>query len=240
MTQTPPKPKDANAVRAEGMRLAVAFTIEGDLRYLAHHDVMRMLTRALIRARLPLAYTQGFNPQARISLPFPRPLGVASDAELAIVDLVERVDPTNVAASLAAVTPSECNIMRVGEFASKAAPHALEVTYETEIAPSLADAIRARVAELTSAETLVIQRDNGPKKPSRSFDIRPFIHSVSAEGRTLRMRLGVTQTGTARPIEVLNALGLPAEEYLHQTRRVRVEWDMDWAAADAAPPVGKD
>ncbi|TWT41893.1 hypothetical protein RAS1_30170 [Phycisphaerae bacterium RAS1] len=67
--------------------VAVTFGMLGDLRYISHHDELRMLARALVRARWPVAFSQGFNPRPRIVLPLPRPVGVSSSCELAIVEL---------------------------------------------------------------------------------------------------------------------------------------------------------
>ncbi len=54
------------------LRAALEFALAGDLRFLAHHDELRLLTRALVRAGWPLAYSQGFNPRPRLVLPLPR------------------------------------------------------------------------------------------------------------------------------------------------------------------------
>jgi radical SAM-linked protein len=38
----------------------------GDLRFLSHRETMNVLARALRRARVPVHYTQGFNPQPKL------------------------------------------------------------------------------------------------------------------------------------------------------------------------------
>ena len=54
--------------------------------------MMRLFRRAVVRAGLPVSYSQGFNPHARISAPLPRPVGMASQAELVMVWMTEPVE----------------------------------------------------------------------------------------------------------------------------------------------------
>ena len=52
-------------------RLRVTFAKEGPLRWVAHLDLMRTWERAIRRAVLPLTYSQGFSPHAKIALAAP-------------------------------------------------------------------------------------------------------------------------------------------------------------------------
>jgi radical SAM family uncharacterized protein/radical SAM-linked protein len=62
-------------------RYRARFTKSGRLRFLGHLDLMRTLLRALRRARLPLAYSRGFNPKPRVALGPALSVGIASEAE---------------------------------------------------------------------------------------------------------------------------------------------------------------
>ena len=71
--------------------LVVDFSIQGDLAYLSHQETLKMFQRALIRASVPLAFSMGFNPHPRLSIPFPRSVGTQSlrDRVCATVELSE-------------------------------------------------------------------------------------------------------------------------------------------------------
>ena len=56
--------------RDERFRFMLTFRIDGDLRFISHLDTVRLFRRACARAGLPVRYSQGFNPQPRIVLPF--------------------------------------------------------------------------------------------------------------------------------------------------------------------------
>jgi radical SAM-linked protein len=68
-------------------RLRLKFGRGEDLKFLSHLDLMRLWERALRRAGLPLAYSEGFTPHPQIALAAPLLVGVTSDAELMDVSL---------------------------------------------------------------------------------------------------------------------------------------------------------
>ncbi|MCB0240184.1 MAG: TIGR03936 family radical SAM-associated protein, partial [Anaerolineae bacterium] len=79
------------AVQAQ--RLRVTYSHQGPLRYVGHLDVVRTWERALRRAEVPLAYSEGFNPQAKLQFASGLPLGTTGRAEIMDVLLTEVTDP---------------------------------------------------------------------------------------------------------------------------------------------------
>lgn len=76
----------------------VSFQKLGDARYLSHRNVMDVLERALRAARVPVRYTEGFNPHVRLSMGPALPLGQESRHELFDVDVVEAPGPEHLSA----------------------------------------------------------------------------------------------------------------------------------------------
>lgn len=60
-------------------RLFLAITKGEELRFLGHLDFLRTLERAIMRSRIPVAYSEGFNPHMRIALDAALGVGVAAD-----------------------------------------------------------------------------------------------------------------------------------------------------------------
>ena len=69
----------------------VFFAKEGRLKYISHLAVTRCLARVFKRSRLPIWYTQGFNPHAYLTFALPLPLGVESCCESFDFRLTEEV-----------------------------------------------------------------------------------------------------------------------------------------------------
>src|SRR5512139_1091093 len=62
-------------------RLRVRFTRDETLKYIGHLDMARTWQRIVRRANLPLAYSEGFNPQPKMSFAAALPVGCTSDHE---------------------------------------------------------------------------------------------------------------------------------------------------------------
>ena len=62
-------------------KLQVRYAKRGRLRFTSHRDFSRAFERAIFRARIPMAYSSGFNPHPRISYAGAAPTGSASEAE---------------------------------------------------------------------------------------------------------------------------------------------------------------
>lgn len=228
--------QEAGAMHAAGrFRAAIEYALRGDLRFLSHHDEQRMLTRALRRADWPLAYSQGFNPHPRLTIPLPRPVGTASSCQLALVELDREARPAELLASLARVLPPGVELRRIVSPAVRGTPHAVAIDYELPLDPADVETARAGVERVLGARQIFITRTYGPGKPSRPVDIRAFLTSLKVDGEVLRMHILCSGQASARPKEIVSALGLPDEVYHHRVERVGVTWDTELAAPDEAP-----
>jgi len=62
-------------------KLNFIFSKKGDMKYIGHLDLMRLFTRAMRRADLPLKMSEGFSPHPRLSLKRALKLGLESESE---------------------------------------------------------------------------------------------------------------------------------------------------------------
>jgi len=74
-------------------RVSFSFSKKGLMRYLSHLDLMRLFTRAMRRAELPLKMSEGFSPHPKLSLKRALKLGVESEHEEASIILRFPVTP---------------------------------------------------------------------------------------------------------------------------------------------------
>jgi radical SAM-linked protein len=96
-------------------KIRFEFQKVGELRYLSHLELMRVLHRALRRASLPLAYTQGFNPQPKISVAQALAVGVEGLREQGEVEFTSRVEPDDLLARWNRQLPPGLKILRTWE-----------------------------------------------------------------------------------------------------------------------------
>lgn len=228
----------ANPPAQSTTRALVEFAVRGDLRFLSHHEEMRVLQRAMIRARWPLAFSQGFNPRPQAALCLPRNLGTASECELAAADLLEAPPAQQLFDQLAPVLPADMPLLRITAPAPRRTMLPLRAVYEVELDDDAARRTAPRVTDFLAQRRIVVQRDYGPLKPKRPADIRPYIETLILDAATLRIELSFEQQRSARASEILTELGLPAGDYEHRIRRCSVEWNIDptanWSGSQIA------
>jgi len=191
-------------------RIRVFFSKLSMLKYTGSLDMQRIWERSFRRARLPLAYSQGFHPQPRINQALPLPLGMTSQNDLAEFWLEQEMDLSIVLKTL-----------------SMAVPPGLEITALQTVdvhAPSLPTlVISAQYSALLfgahnqqqlhhSITVLLAQSEIFREKRGKSYDLRPLIERLELESQDghssqLFMQLSAREGATGRPEEVLAALG---------------------------------
>lgn len=212
-------------------RLRMRFSKIGPTRYVSHLDLARALERALNRARVPVSYTQGYNPRPRMQFASALPLGFTSEAELADVWLEEAMDPVQAREQIMSRMAPGIVIHEVWEVPFDA-PAMQASTLETAYVALVDDVVdrvdenidravlRQRVEDLLAAESVVRERRG------KEYDLRPLILELKLkeDGESallLTMRLLLQPGKTGRPDEVLDALGLdPLGVRVHRTKIV--------------------
>jgi radical SAM-linked protein len=201
-------------------RLRFRFSKAGPARFISHLDLARALERALNRARIPVAYTQGFNRRPRLQFAAALPLGFTSEAELADVWLLERVEPQTAYQQIMSRMAPGITVHEVWEVPLEA-PAMQAATVETMFVAFLPEgvdmtALQQKVAAALAAQTLPRERRG------KEYDLRPLIHDLALSpvegGWQLALRLALEPAATGRPDEVLAALGLdPLDLHVHRT-----------------------
>lgn len=223
----------------EPVFVAAGYALEGDLRFLSHHDELRMIARSLVRADWPLAYSGGFNPQPRLTLPLPRSVGMASTAQWALAAIHGRCDLQELHTSLAGVLPPGVRMGRLLGPLPCRKLHPRVVTYAAHLTQETAQRVAARLYDTLSRDTIPVQRCFGPSKPPRQVDIRPSIIDAQLCEQSLILRLGFDRQQTARPAEVLQALAGNIEPRELQITRTEVLWAEALDAVPAWPTDGQ-
>ena len=90
----------------------LVFSKTGDMRFISHLDLIRLLYRASRRAGLPIAYTQGFSPRPKMSFERALRLGQASDEEFAAIYLQQPIEPALVQRGLNEQLPHGIQVRR--------------------------------------------------------------------------------------------------------------------------------
>jgi radical SAM-linked protein len=209
-------------------RLRVRFSRGDEIKFISHLDMIRLWQRALHRAGITLAYSQGFTPHPRISLAAPLALGVTSEAELMDVFCTKMVSPHFFTTAASQQLPPGINILQV--FLINPTMPSLQslvryAEYKVEVETGKGQkAIESALDSLLSANHLPWQhqRDTG----TRSYDLRALIDNLwlidyHPSYCTIGMRLRCDNSGSGRPEQVAAAMGFTHHpQSIHRTRLI--------------------
>jgi radical SAM-linked protein len=236
-----------NPSAAPVCKVRLCYAKRGKLRFTSHRDVARAFERALRRAGLPMAYSQGYHPHPKVSWLGAAPTGAASEAEYVEIALVEHLDPEMVRAQLDAALPDGLAVLEgvlagPGPLADRIDASAWRIEVRGVDAAQLREAVEL----LLAAQTVLVQRVT--KDGLRSLDARAIASLAVQDAPTVLPepdQLGrcgiliavVRQVSPAvRPDDVLSALGavagLPSSVLVKAIRTAQGRLDDDGGLVD--------
>lgn len=196
-------------------RLRITFAKGEPIKYISHLDLMRIWERALRRAQVPLAYSEGFNPRPKISIASALPVGFTGRAEVMDIVLSRHTSPYNLTKRLKPYLTPGLEILSVEEVYLSLPSLQSQMRYAeyrviVESEETLAE-MEKRVERMLAAQSLPRQRER--KGKAIEYNLRPLIDDLWLEGRegaawVLGMRLQSDSQATGRPDEVLEVMGL--------------------------------
>jgi radical SAM-linked protein len=174
-------------------RVRVRYAKRGRLRFTSHRDFSRAFERAVVRARIPVAYSSGFHPHPRISYAGAAPTGAASEAEYLEVGLAQVSDPAAVLSALDEALPPGLDVLEVVVSQGGSLADLLEGSVWRCRLPGVSDAAAADAVRLfLDAQEVLVERMT--KKGLRAFDSRAAVVRLA-------VLPGARIPGVARPGE---------------------------------------
>lgn len=196
-------------------RLRIRHARRGPLRFSSHRDFQRALERALRRAEVPVAFSQGFNPRPRVSYAGAAATGVASEAEYLELGVTAPLDPGRVGAALDSALPPGLDVLEVVVARTPDLVARLEASvYELRLPGVDPDRAERAVRALLARDAVEVERLT--KNGVRSFDARGPVLRLDArageEPSCAILDLVVRHvTPAVRPDDVLAALRLAGD-----------------------------
>jgi radical SAM-linked protein len=195
------------------VRLRIRFAKMGRVRWTSHRDVARMWERALRRARVPVAYTEGFSPRPKLSFGLALPTGCESKAEYLDVALREPVAPVEVTATFSSLLPEGVDVVAAQVLPEGAGSLQEEVTscrWEIDVPQMDHDGLSGVITRVLGAEVLSVTRER--KGRPVTDDLRPSVLALSSAGPSGTGTVLVAELGTrprgVRPAELAQVMGI--------------------------------
>lgn len=183
---------------------------------MSHRDVARAFERALRRAGVPMAYSQGFSPHPRISWLGAAPTGAASEAEYLEIAVVHQVDPGALRAALDAALPPGLDVLEAVVSHGGALADRIDASrWRIELPGVSPDELRSAVAALLASESVEVERRT--KDGRRTVDVRSSLVSVQVSG----LKSEKDAVSTADSVGVGQPCGILETVVRHATPAVR-------------------
>jgi len=213
----------------------VKFRVRGNLRFLSHAEMVKVLERACVRGGIQVQYSQGFNPHPRLSLPLPRSVGVESDDELLCVRIDKSIGAqehrsigdlcSSIKTKLSEQLPEGLEL--VSADVGRGVPQPRLATYLLEVRSEYVnERLKARTGALLACESLEVQRQTDHKRAKlKNVDVRGFLKSIELDDNNIEVKCKVSSAGTIRVDEILRLLELDVAKLAGPIRRTNVEWE---------------
>lgn len=206
----------------------VTFAASGNACFLSHAQLVRVFERACIRARVPLAYSQGFNPHARMSLPLPKSVGLAVTEDVLCLRLAAAPpeDPFTAAGSLQRLLQDQLTeglvLGQVNLVEGKLTLYPRCVTYHFSVRahPSREE----RRCDVLAARTWPMERLRGEGCGGKTVDVRPYLEDVTVTPEGLDVYCHITSTGSIRVDELAKLFYIDITEMQSPVTRTEVRW----------------
>ena len=206
-------------------RMRIRFSKFGPARFISHLDIARTWERALNRAKIPMAYSQGFNRRPRMSFATATPLGTTSECEFVDIWTKEVLDPAETMQIITEKMAPGIKLLEIADVPTsgkKLQVLTIDSTFEITITEGISrDELKQKVADLLAADEIL--RERTVKKKLKQFDLRPMVYDLAVqdgeEGEPIMLiaRLALEPSKTGRVDQVMLQLGLdPLDAKVHR------------------------
>ncbi len=200
-------------------KIRVKFSKAGELVYISHLDLVRTMTRAIKRAKIPVKYTEGYNPIPKLIFATPLSVGCSSVCEFLDFKITSDMPLCVIKENLALAFPEGMEVLSVYEPSSKFT-EAVYSKYEIEILDSkITQSSLDAVLACFDAKELVITKRS--KSGEKEVDILPYVKRLDCTSQDGRLKIDCVLSSSSadylNPEYIVsiayNALGVSKDNY---------------------------
>lgn len=177
----------------------IKFSKVGSLQFISHLDLNRTMKTVMIRAGIPIKYSEGFNPHPKMVFALPLSIGAESVTELLDFKITKPMPKAELIERLNNAFPPEMRVLDAYKPNSKF----LSIRYAEYELENDED---FSVEELEKDEIVLLKRTKSGEKMT---DIKPMINSYKKEGNRLTCVLSASPDRYLNPDYIAKVLGIP-------------------------------
>lgn len=246
------------------IKARVKFNKSGTMKFIGHLDVMRYFQKAIRRADIDVAYSQGFSPHQLLSFGSPLGVGLTSDGEYMDIQLNSMISTEDMKNRLNEVMSEELQVVEV-KVLPETSKTAMSILAAADYLVSLKDGypviedFREKFTEFLSQESILYTKKT--KKGEAVMDLKAYIYKMAFTGESFEKEVGRSLPATVadtyengqkvylqlicgsvvnlKPEQVMEAfydyLKLPFDRFAWQIHRLELYTDTNAAKGEANP-----
>lgn len=152
------------------------------MKFIGHLDTMRYFQKAVRRAGLPAAYSEGFSPHMIMSFAAPLGVGMTSKGEYFDLELSENMATSEILRRLEATMTEDIHVVHVGRIEEAKSANAMALVaaadYEIHFRPGSepGEGWQEKFLEFCSQKEICVRKKT--KRSEREVDLKPCIYEV--------------------------------------------------------------
>ena len=188
--------------------IRIRFKKLGRLQYISHLDLVRTMSKILVRAKLPMWYTEGFNPKPKMIFAAPLSIGAESMCEFMDIRLIKKLPPEDVIEALNDNMTDEMQVIEAYYPTEKFTELKwLKYTMKVKSAMDSANLAEKCNEIFAKSEITVLKKT---KSGEQNVDIKPLIRSAVARAEgdlaVLDLTLSADQSRFLNPEYIADVL----------------------------------
>ena len=219
------------------MKVRIKFKKYGALRFIGHLDVMRFFQKAMRRAHIPIAFTQGFSPHMIMSFASPLGIGLSSDAEYFDAELTEPIASDDAVRQLNEVMVEGIEVVSFVQIAEEKKMTGMAIVAAADYLVSVKEGVlpenwKEQLKSFYAQPEISVLKQT--KRSEKMVDIRPLIYKLDVQDASIFMMLAAGSVENLKPDLVMQAFlnYINVDETTVKLHYHRVEMYADLAAND--------
>ena len=192
------------------MKARIKFKKEGNLRFIGHLDVMRHFQKVMRRARIPIAFTAGYNPHMIMSFASPLGIGLTSQGEYFDIELAGHISSAEAVRRMNAVTAEGIEVISFRQISEEkkmtgmAIASAADYLVGCKCRENGAVFTQERITGFLGQQEIVVTKQT--KRSEQEADIRPLIYQMELTKEGIYLQLAAGSAQNLKPELVMSAL----------------------------------
>lgn len=192
------------------MKVRIKFAKKGTMKFIGHLDIMRYFQKAIRRAGIDIAYSEGFSPHQIMSFAAPLGVGLESNGEYFDVELNSAESSKAVLDALQAQMVAGMDILEVKELPEKVG-NAMASVAAAGYTVYFRDGYEPDFDYMSQIEAFFAQKEivvtKQTKKSEMELDIRPLIYEMrpTDDKKGIYMLVDASSSGNIKPGLVMEA-----------------------------------